>query len=142
MNDAAIATLKKNGTYLVPTLYLVDWQRENAARANLPDYAKRKMEMVSEVGKNNAKKAFAAGVKIGLGTDAAVYPHGLNAHELAVYVSLGMTPLQAIQTATINDADLLGWSGKIGTIEPGKWSDIIAVERDPLQHLSTSPPSK
>jgi imidazolonepropionase-like amidohydrolase len=136
MNDAAIATLKKNGTYLVPTLYLVDWQRENAARANLPDYAKRKMEMVSEVGKNNAKKAFAAGVKIGLGTDAAVYPHGLNAHELAVYVSLGMTPLQAIQSATINDADLLGWSDKIGTIEAGKWADIIAVDGDPLQDVT------
>src|SRR2546425_2343006 len=137
MNDAAIATLKKNGTYLVPTLYLVDWQRENAARANLPDYAKRKMEMVSEMGKNNAKKAFAAGVKIGLGTDAAVYPHGLNAHELAVYVSLGMTPLQAIQSATIDDADLLGWSDKIGTIEPGKWADIIAVDGDPLQDVTT-----
>src|SRR5437667_3613757 len=136
MNDAAIATLKKNGTYLVPTLYLVDWQRENAARANLPDYAKRKMEMVSEVGKNNAKKAFAAGVKIGLGTDAAVYPHGLNAHELAVYVGLGMTPLQAIQSATINDADLLGWSDKTGTIEPGKWADIIAVDGDPLQDVT------
>ncbi len=137
MNDAAIATLKKNGTYLVPTLYLVDWQRENATRANLPDYAKRKMEMVSEVGKNNAKKAFAAGVKIGLGTDAAVYPHGLNAHELAVYVSLGMTPLQAIQSTTINDADLLGWSDKIGTIEAGKWADIIAVDGDPLQDVTT-----
>ncbi len=137
MNDAAIATLKKNGTYLVPTLYLVDWQRENAARANLPDYAKRKMDMVSEVGKNNAKKAFAAGVKIGLGTDAAVYPHGLNAHELAVYVSLGMTPLQAIQSATINDADLLGWADKIGTIETGKWADIIAVDDDPLQDVTT-----
>ena len=136
MNDAAIATLKKNGTYLVPTLYLVDWQREHAAQANLPDYAKRKMEMVSEVGKANAKKAFQAGVKIGLGTDAAVYPHGLNAHELAVYVSLGMTPLQAIQTATINDADLLGWSDKIGTLEAGKWADIIAVDGDPLQDVT------
>src|SRR6202166_365219 len=93
MNDAAIATLKKNGTYLVPTLYLVDWQREHAAEANLPDFAKRKMEMVSQVGKANIKKAFEAGVKIGMGTDAAVYPHGLNAHELAVYVSLGMSPL-------------------------------------------------
>ncbi len=136
MNDAAIATLKKNGTYLVPTLYLVDWQREHAVQANLPDYAKRKMEMVSEVGKANAKKAFQAGVKIGLGTDAAVYPHGLNAHELAVYVSLGMTPLQAIQTATINDADLLGWSDKIGTLEAGKWADIIAVDGDPLQDVT------
>jgi len=137
MNDAAIATLKKNGTYLVPTLYLVDWQRENAATANLPDFAKHKMEMVSQVGKANAKKAFEAGVKIGMGTDAAVYPHGLNAHELAVYVSLGMTPLQAIQTATLNDADLLGWSDKIGTIEPGKWADIIAVDGDPLHDIVT-----
>ena len=136
MNDAAIATLKKNGTYLVPTLYLVDWQRENAARANLPDYAKRKMEMISQVGKQNAKKAFEAGVKIGLGTDAAVYPHGLNAHELAVYVSLGMSPLQAIQTATINDADLLGWSDRIGALEAGKWADIIAVDGDPLQDVT------
>ena len=137
MNEAAVATLKKNGTYLVPTLYLVDWQRENAAKANLPDYAKRKMEMVSQTGKAIAKKAFEAGVKIGMGTDAAVYPHGLNAHELAVYVSLGMSPLQAIQTATINDADLLGWSEKVGTIEPGKWADLIAVDGDPLQDITT-----
>jgi imidazolonepropionase-like amidohydrolase len=72
-----------------------------------------------------------------LGTDAAVYPHGLNAHELAVYVSLGMTSLQAIQTATINDADLLGWSDKIGTLEAGKWADIIAVDGDPLQDVTT-----
>jgi imidazolonepropionase-like amidohydrolase len=137
MNDAAIATLKKNGTYLVPTQYLMDWQREHAAQANLPDYAKRKMDMVSETGQNAARKAIAAGVKIAMGTDAAVYPHGLNARELAVYVRLGMTPLQAIQSATINDADLLGWSDKIGTIEPGKWADIIAVDGDPLQDITT-----
>jgi len=137
MNDAAVATLKKNGTYLVPTLYLVDWQRENAATANLPDFLRHKMEYISSVGKANLKKAFDAGVKIGMGTDAAVYPHGLNAHELAVYVEMGMTPLQAIQTATINDADLLGWSDKIGTIEPGKWADIIAVDGDPLRDITT-----
>jgi imidazolonepropionase-like amidohydrolase len=137
MNDAAIATLKKNGTYLVPTLYLIDWQRENAAKANLPDFLKQKMAMVSAVAKDNARKAFQAGVKIGLGTDAAVYPHGLNAHELAVYVSLGMTPLQAIQTATINDADLLGWADKVGAVEPGKWADLIAVDGDPLQDVTT-----
>jgi len=136
MNDAAITMLKKNGTYLVPTLYLMDWQREHAAQANLPEHAKRKMEMVSAVGKQNGKKAFEAGVKIGLGTDAAVYPHGLNAHELAVYVSLGMSPLQAIQSATINDADLLGWSDKIGMLEAGKWADLIAVDGDPLQDVT------
>ena len=137
MNDEAIATLKKNGTYLVPTLYLIDWQREHAAEANLPSFLKAKMELVSQSAKSNAKKAFAAGVKIGLGTDAAVYPHGLNAHELEVYVQLGMTPLQAIQTATVNDADLLGWTSKIGTLESGKWADIIAVDGDPLHDITT-----
>ena len=137
MNDEAIATLKKNGTYLVPTLYLMDWQRENAAKANLPDFLQAKMKLVSEHGKANAKKAFESGVKIGFGTDAAVYPHGLNAHEFNVYVQLGMTPLQAIQTATINDADLLGWSDKIGTLEPGKYADVIAVDGNPLQDVTT-----
>jgi imidazolonepropionase-like amidohydrolase len=136
MNDAAIATLKKNGTYLVPTLYLLDWQRENAAKANLPEFARAKMELVSQAGKANIKRAIEAGVKIGMGTDAAVYPHGLNAHELAVYVELGMTPLEAIQTATINDADLLGWTDKIGALEPGKWADIIAVDGDPLRDIT------
>jgi imidazolonepropionase-like amidohydrolase len=137
MNDASVATLKKNGTYLVPTLYLMDWNKENAAKTNLPDYVRRKMEMVSAVGQAANKKAFDAGVKIGFGTDAAVYPHGLNAHEFAVYVRLGMTPLQAIQTATINDADLLGWADKIGTLEPGKFADIVAVDGDPLKDVTT-----
>jgi len=66
-----------------------------------------------------------------------VYPHGLNAHEFAVYVKLGMTPLQAIQTATVNDADLLGWSDRIGTVEAGKFADLIAVDGDPLADVTT-----
>jgi len=137
MDDASVAALKKNGTYLVPTLYLMDWHRENAARSNVPEYSLRKMEMVMQVGQKNVKKAMAAGVTIALGTDAAVYPHGLNAHEFGVYVRLGMTPLQAIQSGTLNGADLLGWSDKIGTIEAGKWADIVAVDGDPLQDVST-----
>jgi imidazolonepropionase-like amidohydrolase len=136
MDDASIATLKKNGTYLVPTLYLMDWHKEHAATAHLPEYTIKKMQMVSQAGQNNVKKAIAAGVKIGMGTDAAVYPHGLNAHELEVYVRLGLTPLQAIQTATINDADLLGWSDRIGTLEPGKYADLIAVDGDPLKDVT------
>jgi imidazolonepropionase-like amidohydrolase len=137
MDDNSIATLKKNGTYLVPTLYLMDWNRENAAKTNMPDYVRRKMDMVSAVGQANVKKAMAAGVKIALGTDAAVYPHGLNGHELGVYVRMGMTTLQAIQSATLNGADLLGWSDKIGSIEPGKFADVIAVDGDPLKDVTT-----
>jgi len=136
MDDASIAALKKNGTYLVPTLYLMDWHRENAARSNVPEYSRRKMEMVMQVGEKNVKQAMAAGVKIALGTDAAVYPHGRNAHEFGVYVRLGMTPLQAIQSGTLNGAELLGWSDKIGSIEAGKWADIVAVDGDPLQDVS------
>ena len=135
MNDEAIATLKKNGTYLVPTLYLIDWHQQHAN--SVPEFSRHKMEMVSQASKENIRKAIAAGVKIGMGTDAAVYPHGLNAHELELYVQLGMTPLQAIQTATINDADLLGWKDKLGTLEAGRWADIIAVDGDPLHDITT-----
>ena len=70
------------------------------------------------------------------GTDAAVYPHGLNAGEFHVYVKLGMTPLASIQTATINAADLLGWTKSVGTVEVGKWADLIAVDGDPTKDVS------
>jgi imidazolonepropionase-like amidohydrolase len=133
INDEAIAEMKKNGTYLVPTLYLEDWQIE---KGSLPPFYHQKMVDVSAVAKNNIKRAMQAGVKIAMGTDAAVYPHGLNAHELDVYVNqLGMTPLAALQTATINAVDLMGWTAKTGTLEPGKWADIIAVEKSPLDDV-------
>jgi imidazolonepropionase-like amidohydrolase len=76
-------------------------------------------------------------VKVAFGTDAAVYPHGMNAHEFAVMVKLGLSPLQSIQAATINAADLLGWSDKVGTLDAGKWADLIAVDGDPLQDVTT-----
>src|SRR5258707_6644706 len=135
IDDAGIAMMKKNGTYLVPTLYLADWMRENAVKIGLPAMYATKMKDVTAVSRQNVKKAFNAGVKIAFGTDAAVYPHGLNAHEFAVYVQIGMTPLQAIQTATVNAADLLGWS-KIGSIETGNFADIIAVNGDPLKDVT------
>jgi len=99
-------------------------------------YAKKEREIMPIID-NNLKRAFASGVKVAFGTDAAVYPHGLNAREFAVYVRLGMTPLQAIQTATVNAADLLGWSDKVGTLDAGKWADLIAVDGDPLQDITT-----
>jgi len=135
IDDAGIAMMKKNGTYLVPTLYLADWMRENAAKIGLPAMYATKMKDVTAVSRQNIKKAFNAGVKIAFGTDAAVYPHGLNAHEFAVYVQIGMTPLQVIQTATVNAADLLGGS-KIGSIENGSFADIIAVNGDPLKDVT------
>lgn len=133
LNDQGIAAMKKNGTYLVPTAYLIDWVQQNG---NLPAFSAQKMRDVSAVEKATAKRAIAQGVKIALGTDAAVYPHGLNAHELDVYVNqFGMTPLAAIQAGTINAADLMGWSDRVGALEAGKWADLIAVPSDPLKDV-------
>jgi imidazolonepropionase-like amidohydrolase len=137
IDDTAIAEMKKRGTYLVPTLYLADWFLENAEKIGTPADLIAKGRAVMPAARQNVARAFAAGVKVGFGTDAAVYPHGLNAHEFAVMVKLGMSPLGAIQAATINDADLLGWPDKIGTIEPGKWADIVAVDGDPLADVTT-----
>jgi imidazolonepropionase-like amidohydrolase len=137
IDDAGIAEMKKNGTYLVPTLYLGDWFLENAERNHVPEFYLAKAKAVMPIARRNIAHAFASGVKVAFGTDAAVYPHGLNAHEFAVMVKLGLTPLQAIQAATVNAADLLGWQGKVGTLEPGAWADIVAVEGDPLKDVTT-----
>lgn len=133
LNDENIAAMKQHGTYLVPTAYLIDWMQQYG---KLPPFYMQKMKDVSAVVKESHRKAVKAGVKIALGTDAAVYPHGLNAHEIDVYVNqFGMSPLAGIQTGTINAADLMGWSDKVGTLEPGKWADAIAVEGDPLKDV-------
>jgi imidazolonepropionase-like amidohydrolase len=137
IDDAAIAEMKKNGTYLVPTLYLGDWFLEHADENHVPNQTLVKAKDVMPAARKNIAHAFASGVKVAFGTDAAVYPHGLNAHEFAVMVKLGLTPLQAIQAATMNAADLLGWAGKVGSLEPGAWADIIAVEGDPLKDVTT-----
>ncbi len=135
ITDEGIAAMKQHGTYLVPTLYLEDWMIQNG---HLPAFYQQKMLDVSAVAKANIRRAVQAGVKIAMGTDAAVYPHGLNAHELDVYVNqIGMTPLAALQSATVNAADLMGWTAKTGTLEPGKWADIIAVEKNPLDDIRT-----
>jgi imidazolonepropionase-like amidohydrolase len=131
-----IAMMKSKGTYLVPTLYLGDWMTQNAAKIGLPEMYATKMRTIISVARQNVKKAFDSGVKVAFGTDAAVYPHGLNAREFAVYVQLGMTPLQAIQTATVNAADLLGWSDRIGSLDTGKFADIVAVNGDPTKDVT------
>ncbi|HEV2396497.1 MAG TPA: amidohydrolase family protein [Candidatus Sulfotelmatobacter sp.] len=136
IDDPAIAAMKEHGTYLVPTLYLGDWMIDNAGLTHLPAPLLAKAQAVIPAARKNIAHAFASGVKVAFGTDAAVYPHGMNAHEFAVMVKLGLTPLQAIQTSTINAADLLGWNGKVGTLEPGAWADIVAVDGDPLKDVT------
>jgi len=134
LDEAGIKMMKAHGTYFVPTAYLIDWMQEYG---KLPPFYMQKMKDVSAVEKANAKRAIKAGVKVALGTDAAVYPHGLNAHEIDVYVNqFGMTPIEGIRTGTLNAADLMGWSDKVGSIAVGKWADLIAVEGDPLKDVT------
>lgn len=137
IDDAGISAMKEHGTYLVPTLYLGDWMIDNAGLTRLPAPLLAKAKEVIPAARKNIARAFAAGVKVALGTDAAVYPHGLNAHEFETMVKLGLTPLQSLQAGTLNAADLLGWSGKVGTLEPGAWADIVAVDGDPLKDITT-----
>ena len=137
IDDAGIAEMKKNGTYLVPTLYVAQWVVDNAERMHLTANMLDKAREVLPIARKKVARAFAAGVKVAFGTDAGVYPHGTNAHEFAVMVKVGLSPLQAIQAATVNAADLMGWPGRVGTVEAGKWADIIAVDGDPLQDVTT-----
>ena len=136
INEEDIQLMKEHGTYLVPTLYLEDWLMENLDRIGLTPSMIAKAKMVVPVARANEERGIREGVKIAFGTDSAVYPHGLNAREFAVMVKVGMSPLAAIQAATINAADLLGWSNRVGSLESGKFADLVAVDGDPLQDVS------
>ncbi|MEP7341596.1 MAG: amidohydrolase family protein [Acidobacteriota bacterium] len=136
IDDEAVKMMKERGTYLVPTLYLADWFLENYQRFGLPPAIIAKAQTVMPEMKKNIGRAFQLGVPVAFGTDSAVYPHGLNAREFAVYVRMGMTPIQAIQTATVHASKLLGWEDRIGAIEAGKFADLIAVEGDPTKDVT------
>ncbi|HEV3277862.1 MAG TPA: amidohydrolase family protein [Terriglobia bacterium] len=136
IDEQDIQLMKQHGTYLVPTLYLMDWFMENYQKMGLTENMLAKARVVMPAARENVSRAMHEGVKIAFGTDAAVYPHGLNAHEFPVMVKLGMTPLGAVQASTVNAADLIGWSDRVGTLEPGKFADLVAVDGDPLQDVS------
>jgi imidazolonepropionase-like amidohydrolase len=132
INDEDIELMKQHGTYLVPTVYLEDWLMENVQKLGLTPNMIEKAKLVLPIAQQNLSHAFKSGVKVAFGTDAAVYPHGLNAHEFGKMVDMGLSPLQTIQAATVNASDLLGWTDRVGTLEPEKFADIIAVQGDPL----------
>ncbi|PYO72661.1 MAG: Xaa-Pro dipeptidase, partial [Gemmatimonadetes bacterium] len=105
-------------------------------RLGYPQKIIDKERLVGRQQRENFKKAVQAGVKIAYGTDAGVYPHGWNAKQFAHMVRWGTTPMQAIQAATVNAADLLGWADRVGALEAGKYADVIAVQGDPLQDVT------
>jgi imidazolonepropionase-like amidohydrolase len=130
LNDEIIALMKKKGTYLVPTAYLLTAMPLDL----LPPPIAAKAKQIIPLAQESHRQAIKAGVKVAFGTDAAVYPHGVNAREFAVYVGYGMTPIEAIRTATSGAADLLG-VGDRGTIAPGQLADLVGVPGDPLKNI-------
>lgn len=132
MDDEGRALMKEHGTYLVPTLEV-----RNCVGSNYPAEFVSKAQKIMQAQLVNFRKAVEAGVKIAFGTDIGVCRFGDNAREFKLMVDNGMTPMQAIQSATIVDAELLGQAQQIGSIAPGKWADIIAVRADPLADIRT-----
>ena len=137
-DDETIGLFRRSGAYYVPTLSTVNGYIERlAADPNAyPPEVLPKIRWRIEVTGQSLERAVPAGVRIAFGTDAGVSKHGRNADEFALMVQHGMTPMGAIQAATVNAADLLGLSAEIGTIEPGKHADIIAVDGDPLTDVT------
>jgi imidazolonepropionase-like amidohydrolase len=136
IDDECIQLMKQNGTYLVPTMYVAQWLLDHANEMGLTENMTAKVKSVAPAMMQNQSKALRAGVKVAFGTDSGAYTHGLNAREFVLLAKSGLTPFQSIQAATTNAADLLGWSDRIGSIEPGKFADLIAVDGDPLADLT------
>jgi imidazolonepropionase-like amidohydrolase len=129
LSDDDIQQFKAKGIYLIPTLYHYQLEREHDAR-------KYGGHMVAEVSEPNFRRAVAAGVKIGFGSGVGPFPHGIQTKEFEYMVKFGMTPAQVIRAATIVDAQMMGWSADIGSIERGKFADLVAVCGDPLADIT------
>ncbi len=137
LDDEAIALMKQHGTYLVADIYNDDYILSDYAKHGTPEKIINKEKLVGKTQRLSFQAAAKAGVKIAFGTDAGVYPHGWNGKQFKYMVKYGLTPMQAIQAATYNAADLLGWQKKVGTLSPGKFADLIAVKTDPLADITS-----
>jgi imidazolonepropionase-like amidohydrolase len=135
LDEEAIDLMKSRGTYFVPTLMALAGGREILAKGGYPPTVAAKMKAAIESSERVVRSAIAKGVRIGMGTDAAVYPHGRNTEEFRLLVALGMKPIDALRAGTSVDAELLGLQNRIGTLEPGKAADVIAMPGDPAQDI-------
>jgi imidazolonepropionase-like amidohydrolase len=135
IDDEGIRLAKDRGVYLVMDIYNDDYILGKAVEFGLPKENVEKEKMVGRLQRENFQKAVKGGAKMAFGTDAGVYPHGDNAKQFFYMVKFGLTPAQAIRAATSSAADLIGRSKDVGTLEPGKFADVIAVTGDPLQDV-------
>ena len=136
IDDEGIALAKANGVWLVMDVYNGDYIAEIGKRDGWPADMLRKNDETTDAQRVGFCKAVRAGVKIAFGTDAGVFPHGLNARQFSYMVRYGMTPMQAIQAATINAAALMGKAADVGSLAPGHYADLIAISGDPLSDIA------
>lgn len=138
MDDEGIAMLKErmDETYYVPTLYVGAAVVQGGEELGIPASEIERSRRMSEFRNATFRRALAAGLPIGFGTDAGVFPHGINARELTLRVEEGEPPMQAIVSATSLSARIMGWEDRVGSLEPGKYADLIAVEGNPLRDIS------
>lgn len=135
-DDEALALMKTHGVWLVADIYNGDYIDAIGTRDNWPEETLRKNRETTLTQREAFAKAVKLGVKIAYGTDAGVFPHGTNALQFAYMVRYGMTAMQAIQSATVNAAELMGWSADVGAIAPGRYGDLVAVAGDPLADIT------
>jgi len=130
IDDEGIALMAERGTFLVADIYNGDFIAEEGSREGWPEETLRKNAETTQAQRDGFRKAVEAGVKIAFGTDSGVYPHGWNARQLPYMVRHGMTPMQAIRSATLTAAELMGWEERLGSLDAGKLADVIAVHGD------------
>ena len=135
IDDEGIALAKQRGTYLDMDIYDEECIQAKGQQNAIPKDFLEHDAQLGAIQRQNFRKAVRAGVKMAFGTDAGVCPHGIGARQFAFMVNYGMTPMQAIQSATSSAADLLGHANEVGSIKPGKWGDLIAVNGDPLTDI-------
>jgi imidazolonepropionase-like amidohydrolase len=138
LDDEAIALLKASNrrTFYVPTLYTSFAIAEEGEKNNIPASERERSRQIAAVKEAGFRRALAAGIPIGFATDAAVIPHGRNAREFAIRVGFGESPMAAIVSATKLNAEIIGWEDRVGTVEAGKFADLVAVSGDPLRDIT------
>jgi len=135
IDDEGIRLARKHGTFLVMDIYNDTFILEHGARVGMLPESLEKERSIGQLQRDNFRKAFQAGVRMAFGSDGGVYPHGDNGRQFSYMVQYGMSPLEAIQAATIRAAELIGWPDKVGEIRPGFFADIIAVDGNPLEDV-------
>jgi imidazolonepropionase-like amidohydrolase len=136
MDDEAIALMADAGTYLVADVFCGDWIAEQGRLHGWSADVLRKNDETTQVQREGFATCVKAGVRLAFGTDSGIYPHGMNARQLAYQVRFGQTPLDAIRSATLWAAELLRWEDRIGQVAPGLYADLVAVEGDPTDDVS------